>query len=65
MKYEKLFSWSIRQLLIAYPLDSKTKDGKAFWSAPKRPPKQLSFSEEGEWAVQFVIDYALLNASIY
>jgi len=50
LKYEKLFDWSIKQLLTAYPLDSQTKDGKLFWSAPKRPPKELKFEAEGKWA---------------
>lgn len=30
---------NVRQLLFTYPLDMKTKEGKAFWTLPKRPPK--------------------------
>lgn len=29
---------NVRQLLFTYPLDMKTKEGKAFWTLPKRPP---------------------------
>lgn len=32
---------NVRQLLFTYPLDLKTKEGKLFWTLPKRPPSNL------------------------
>lgn len=31
---------NVRQLLFTYPLDLKTKEGKLFWTLPKRPPSK-------------------------
>lgn len=38
----KYFRNDIRQLLYTYPLDMKTKEGKLFWTLPKRPPREIS-----------------------
>jgi hypothetical protein len=37
-KFQKYFVNDIKQLLFTYPLDHKTKEGKLFWTMPKRPP---------------------------
>jgi len=37
-KFQKYFVNDIKQLLYTYPLDHKTKEGKLFWTMPKRPP---------------------------
>lgn len=34
---------NVRQLLFTYPLDLKTKEGKLFWTLPKRPPSNPLF----------------------
>jgi hypothetical protein len=31
---------NVKQLLFTYPLDLKTKEGKLFWTLPKRPPSK-------------------------
>jgi len=43
LKFQKYFVNDIRQLMQAYPLDAKTKEGSPFWTLPKRPPVELSF----------------------
>lgn len=40
-KFFVYFRNNIKQLLFTYPLDMKTKEGKLFWSLPKRPPSTL------------------------
>lgn len=37
-KFYKYFRNSVRQLLHTYPLNMKDKQGKLFWTLPKRPP---------------------------
>lgn len=41
--FQKFFHNNLRQLLSVYPLDFKGKDGKLFWTLPKRPPTPLVF----------------------
>ena len=42
-RFNEYFSYNIKQLLYVYPLDTKTKDGKPFWTLPKRPPIDIDF----------------------
>lgn len=37
-KFYKYFRNNVQQLLHTYPLDMKDKQGKLFWTLPKRPP---------------------------
>ena len=37
-KFNSLFVINILELLHAYPPDKLTKEGRPFWSLPKRPP---------------------------
>ncbi|CAD8204909.1 unnamed protein product [Paramecium pentaurelia] len=62
-KFQKLFVFDIQALLNAYPLDSLTKEGKLFWSPPKRAPQVIEF--KGAFAYKFVEYYAILTAQIY
>ena len=43
LKFEKLFHNDILQLLHVYPEDKVTKEGRLFWSLPKRPPHAVLF----------------------
>jgi len=43
LKFEKYFTNDIKQLLYTYPLDYKTKEGKLFWTMPKRPPGEQKY----------------------
>ncbi|CAD8120224.1 unnamed protein product [Paramecium sonneborni] len=62
-KFQKLFILDIQALINTYPLDSLTKEGKLFWSPPKRIPKIIGFNESV--ALKFVEYYAILTAQIY
>ncbi len=64
-KYSKYFVNDIKQLLYCYPLDKKDKDGKLFWSLPKRAPKNYDFDEKDENCVNFVASYAILLANMF
>jgi hypothetical protein len=65
MKFEKLFSHDIQQLLHVYPLDSKTKEGALFWSLPKRPPTPAVFDKKNPLHRMFVTSLACLRANIF
>jgi len=42
-KFYVYYRNNVRQLLYTYPIDMKTKEGKAFWALPKRPPSKSIF----------------------
>jgi hypothetical protein len=65
MKFEKLFSHDIQQLMLVYPLDSKTKEGAPFWSLPKRPPIPIVFDKTKPLHRMFVTSLACLRAKIF
>jgi hypothetical protein len=44
----KYFRNDIRQLLYTYPLEMKTKEGKLFWTLPKRPPVEITKLNPGD-----------------
>lgn len=52
--FVKLFHTSIKNLITAFPPDSKTKEGQPFWMPPKRPPTTISFDVDEELHVLFV-----------
>ena len=62
--FQKLFHNKIRQLLHVYPLDFATKDGKLFWTLPKRPPVALDFQPE-TLCLKFVESFARLNSRVW
>jgi hypothetical protein len=62
-KFAKYFSNDISQLLYTYPLGHTTKDGKPFWTMPKRPPTAIPYNPEDELHVQFVSTLAYLRAN--
>ena len=64
-KYVKYFQHDIKQLLFTYPSDHQTKDGKPFWTLPKRPPTPLTFDMNDELSVQFVSTLAYLRANMF
>ena len=66
LKFQKYFVNDILQLLYAYPLDKINKDGRPFWSSPKRPPHENKYDPEKEpLHVAFVLATALLYAKMY
>ena len=64
-KFQKYFVNDIRQLLYTYPIDSKTKEGKPFWSLPKRPPVERIFDPNNELHADFVAACACLRAKTF
>jgi ubiquitin-activating enzyme E1 len=51
--------------MYTYPLDCKTKDGKLFWSLPKRPPTVVEFNINDPIHCSVITAIACLRAKIY
>jgi hypothetical protein len=64
-KYNKVFVLNIKQLLYSYPLDKKDKNGKLFWTLPKRPPVSLDYSIDDQLCTDFISAYACLIANMF
>lgn len=56
------FDYDIRNLLILYPADCKTKEGQPFWSGPKRCPTAINFDINEDRHAMFVHTFANLIA---
>jgi ubiquitin-activating enzyme E1 len=65
LKFEELFSNSIKQLLYNFPVDSITSSGVPFWSGPKRAPVPVIFDESNQLHLDFIISAANLHAFNY
>lgn len=48
-----------------YPLDKVTKEGRPFWSLPKRPPTPVEFDAGDISHANMVAAYACLVAKVY
>lgn len=46
LKFEDLYSNTIKQLLFNFPKDAVTSSGTPFWSGPKRAPDPITFDPE-------------------
>ena len=64
-KFNKVFVLNIKQLLYSYPLDKKDKNGKLFWTLPKRPPIPLEYSIDDQLCIDFISAYACLMANMF
>ena len=64
-KYNKVFVLNIKQLIYSYPLDKKDKNGKLFWTLPKRPPIPLQYSLDDQLCIDFISAYACLLANMF
>jgi len=51
--------------LYSYPLDKKDKNGKLFWTLPKRPPVSLDYSISDQLCTDFISAYACLMANMF
>ena len=65
IKWEKTFVHAPSDLLHAFPLDMKTKEGTPFWSSPKRPPHPLAWDSADPLYLGFVTAFANLLAFVY
>eukprot|EP01046_Picozoa_sp_COSAG06_P022250 COSAG06_NODE_1714_length_8624_cov_12.847977_1_plen_2251_part_00 len=61
-RFQAFFHNAPRQLLHVYPTTAVTKDGKPFWTLPKRPPTPLDFDPEDPLCASFVVAAAALRA---
>ncbi|KAG5859352.1 ubiquitin-activating enzyme [Encephalitozoon hellem] len=52
--FVKLFHTSIKNLITAFPPDSKTKEGQMFWMPPKRSPRTINFDVNNDLHILFV-----------
>lgn len=65
IKFEKFFNHRAKQLLHAFPLDTRMKDGSLFWQSPKRPPVPVEFQPTNALHLQFVQAFAHLFADMH
>lgn len=65
LDFEKYYNHKAKQLLHAFPLDTRVKDGSLFWQSPKRPPIPQQFTTENELHMLFVRSSSKLYADIY
>ncbi|XP_061687020.1 ubiquitin-like modifier-activating enzyme 6 isoform X2 [Syngnathoides biaculeatus] len=65
LKFEKYFKRKALQLLHAFPLDTKLKDGSLFWQSPKRPPSPIDFDSKDPLHFTFIVSTARLFAGIH
>lgn len=63
--FEKYFVNDIKQLMHAYPLNKKNKDGSFFWSLPKRPPVELKYNSDDALHRMFISSFAYLTANMF
>jgi len=64
-RFQKYFHNDIKQLLHVYPLDKKTKEGRLFWSLPKRPPKETDFDGSDQLNQDAIAAAACLYANMF
>lgn len=55
----------IKQLLHVYPLDKLTKEGRPFWSLPKRPPHAVEFDPETPLHQNLIASLSCLLATLF
>lgn len=65
VRFQKHFVNDIKQLLHVYPLDKLTKEGRPFWSLPKRAPRPIDFNSENPTHAQLVASFACLLAKMH
>eukprot|EP01130_Rhizamoeba_saxonica_P004395 TRINITY_DN1799_c0_g3_i1.p1 TRINITY_DN1799_c0_g3~~TRINITY_DN1799_c0_g3_i1.p1 ORF type:complete len:1047 (-),score=255.67 TRINITY_DN1799_c0_g3_i1:38-3178(-) len=63
-KFYTFYRNAILQLLHAFPVDMKLKNGEDFWKLPKRPPSPINFGDDGA-TFDFVFHAAALYAHLY
>jgi len=65
LRFEELFSNTVRQLLHSFPLDQVTTAGVPFWSGAKKPPSPLVFNANDPLHLGFIKAAANLRALNY
>ncbi|PIN13370.1 Ubiquitin activating enzyme UBA1 [Handroanthus impetiginosus] len=65
LKFEDYFANRVKQLTYTFPEDAVTSSGAPFWSAPKRFPRPLQFSNKDLSHLQFIVAAAILRAETF
>ncbi|GFP92760.1 ubiquitin-activating enzyme e1 2 [Phtheirospermum japonicum] len=65
LRFEDYFSNRVKQLTFTFPEDAVTSSGASFWSAPKRFPRPLQFSNKDLSHLQFTMAAAILRAETF
>ncbi|XP_057808186.1 ubiquitin-activating enzyme E1 1-like isoform X2 [Salvia miltiorrhiza] len=65
LKFEDYFVNRVKQLTYTFPEDALTSSGAPFWSAPKRFPRPVHFSNEDSSHINFVLAAAILRAETF
>ncbi|KAG8377063.1 hypothetical protein BUALT_Bualt09G0129100 [Buddleja alternifolia] len=65
LKFEDYFSNRVKQLGYTFPEDAVTSSGAPFWSAPKRFPRPLQFSNNDLGHLHFVMAATILRAETF
>ncbi|XP_074626524.1 ubiquitin-like modifier-activating enzyme 6 [Acropora palmata] len=63
--FEKYYNHKAKQLLHAFPLDTRVKDGSLFWQSPKRPPIPQQFDAKNDLHMMFIRSSSKLHADSY
>ncbi|XP_002733723.2 ubiquitin-like modifier-activating enzyme 6 [Saccoglossus kowalevskii] len=64
-KFEKYFNHKAKNLVYAFPLDTRLKDGSMFWQSPKRPPVPIDFDITNQMHTNFILSLAKLLAYVW
>ncbi|CDP09233.1 unnamed protein product [Coffea canephora] len=65
LKFEDYFSNRVKQLIFTFPEDAATSTGAPFWSAPKRFPQPLQFSDADPSHLHFIMAASILRAETF
>lgn len=65
IRFEDYFANRVKQLTFTFPEDSATSNGAPFWSAPKRFPHPLQFSDGDLGHLHFVMAASILRAETF
>ncbi|GFP97974.1 ubiquitin-activating enzyme e1 2 [Phtheirospermum japonicum] len=65
LKFEDYFANRVKQLTFTFPEDAATSTGAPFWSAPKRFPRHLQFSNTDPSHLHFIMAASILRAETF
>lgn len=65
LQFEKYYNHKAKQLLYAFPRDTRLNDGTLFWQSPKRPPTALKFEIDDKLHFSFVESASRLYAAVH
>ena len=52
--YINRFDYNIRSILISFPEDYKSKNGKPFWCSSKIRPHEIPFNPNDELCIKYI-----------